>query len=271
MQDVNVIADRSSYAEIDCPAVVIDKEGNILLWYLPNAFRRGAEIWNSLGNLSIPLARSVKSNRAGGWWHDSNHFRPAADLKGAIDLSLAWFQQGRGVSHYPFEDDFTLKSQGANETRQWLDSMAGLHASSIGCIAKSCTRKCTYTGGRRSCDSDQWQSHGKTEDMQAVLPIWNSVYSSMSLMSPPHKDTNGRKVWLDTLLTVGRYTPLDFVVPELGMQEQSLVHQVDSADGNRACLAYYMRREHIPLCCGPHISDIATELCAGPCINVDEN
>ncbi|KIN97097.1 hypothetical protein M404DRAFT_32680 [Pisolithus tinctorius Marx 270] len=110
MWDVNVIADRSSYVEIDRPAAVIDKEGNILLWYLPNAFGEAyqAEIWNSLGNLSILLARSVKSNRAGGWRHDSNHFCPAADLKGAIDLSLAWFQQGHGVSHYPFEDDFTL-------------------------------------------------------------------------------------------------------------------------------------------------------------------
>ncbi|KIO09144.1 hypothetical protein M404DRAFT_54816, partial [Pisolithus tinctorius Marx 270] len=80
------------------PAVVIDKEGNILLWYLPNAFSEAYQIWNLLGNLSIPLARSVKSNRAGSWQHDSNHFRPAADLKGAINLSPAWFQQGRGVS-----------------------------------------------------------------------------------------------------------------------------------------------------------------------------
>ncbi|KIO05157.1 hypothetical protein M404DRAFT_141727 [Pisolithus tinctorius Marx 270] len=105
---VEAYRECSHYAEIDRPAAVIDKEGNILLWYLPNAFGEAYQIWNSLGNLSIPLARSVKSNGAGGWRHDSNHFRPATDLKGAIDLSPAWFQQGHGVSHYPFKDDFTL-------------------------------------------------------------------------------------------------------------------------------------------------------------------
>ncbi|KIN97559.1 hypothetical protein M404DRAFT_32182 [Pisolithus tinctorius Marx 270] len=110
MQDANAIADRSTYTEINHPAAVIDKEGNILLWYLLDVFGQAyqvAEIWNLLGSLSIPLVRSMKSNGAGSWWHDSNHFHKATDLKGAIDLSPAWFQQGCGVSHYPFEDDFT--------------------------------------------------------------------------------------------------------------------------------------------------------------------
>ncbi|KIN95954.1 hypothetical protein M404DRAFT_164623 [Pisolithus tinctorius Marx 270] len=230
MQDVNVIADHSSYAEINHPAVVIDKEGNILLWYLLNVFGKAyqAEIWNSLGNLSIPLAWSMKSNRAGGWQHNSNHFCQAADLKGTIDPSLAWFQQGCGSC-------------------QWLDSMAGPHAVLLGAL---CIMHLKMYLHRLMAVAQQ------DEDMQAILPIWNSIYSSMSLMvnqkSPPHKDTNGQKVWLDTLLTVRCYTPLDFVIPCQGCRQEvspgtviamsgvALVHQVNGTDGNQACLAYYM-------------------------------
>ncbi|KAI6141076.1 hypothetical protein BKA82DRAFT_3957899, partial [Pisolithus tinctorius] len=116
----------------------------------------------------------------------------------------------------------------------WLDSMAGLHAILSGALHIMHLKM--YLHG--------WEA-------LAILPIWNSIYSSMSLMvnqnSPPHKDTNGQKVWLDTLLTVRRYAPLDFIVPELGMQFRynsgtvlamsgvALVHQVDGTDGDQAC------------------------------------
>ncbi|KAI6145613.1 hypothetical protein BKA82DRAFT_3981435 [Pisolithus tinctorius] len=87
--------------------------------------------------------------------------------------------------------------------------------------------------------------------------MWNSVYSSMSVMvnraSPAHKDTNGQKVWLDTLLTISNYLWLHFLVLELGIRLQynpgtvialvgsALIHQVDGIDGDWAFLAYYMR------------------------------
>ncbi|KIN97558.1 hypothetical protein M404DRAFT_160058, partial [Pisolithus tinctorius Marx 270] len=124
----------------------------------------------------------------------------------------------------------------------WLDSMAGLHAILSGALHIMHLKM--YLHGLTAA---VWQD----KDMQAILPIWNSIYSSMSLMvnqnSPPHKDTNGQKVWLDTLLTVRRYAPLDFIVPELGMQFRynsgtvlamsgvALVHQVDGTDGDQAC------------------------------------
>ncbi|KAI5996901.1 hypothetical protein F5J12DRAFT_785313 [Pisolithus orientalis] len=125
-----------TYVEINHPAVVIDKEGNILLWYLPNAFNK-AEIWNLLGTLRIPLVQSMKSNGAGGWWHDSDCFHQATDLKGTIDLSPAWFQQAHGPSnplHHP-EVSLLLKEKSQpRETRQWLDSMAGLHTILLGAL-----------------------------------------------------------------------------------------------------------------------------------------
>ncbi|KAI5987048.1 hypothetical protein EDD15DRAFT_2144726, partial [Pisolithus albus] len=56
-------------------------------------------------------------------------------------------------------------------------------------------------------------------DMVSALSIWNSVYSSLSVMvnhaTPYHTDVNGQQAWLDMLLTVGDYQPLDFVLPAL--------------------------------------------------------
>ncbi|KIN97560.1 hypothetical protein M404DRAFT_32183 [Pisolithus tinctorius Marx 270] len=44
MQDANAIADRSTYTEINHPAAVIDKEGNILLWYLLDVFGQAYQV-----------------------------------------------------------------------------------------------------------------------------------------------------------------------------------------------------------------------------------
>ncbi|KAI6143310.1 hypothetical protein BKA82DRAFT_4017600 [Pisolithus tinctorius] len=68
--------------------VVIDKEGSILLWYLPNAISQAYQH-------STSTEPEVTWN--GGWRNDGKNFHNDANLKGAIDLSPAWFQQGHGV------------------------------------------------------------------------------------------------------------------------------------------------------------------------------
>ncbi|KAI6143750.1 hypothetical protein BKA82DRAFT_28660, partial [Pisolithus tinctorius] len=184
-QGVQTNLARSNDMEITRPTVVIDKEGSILLWYLPNAISQAYQ-----------------------------NFRNDANLKGAIDLSPAWFQQGRGPSndaHHP-EVSRLLKSKSQpKEVREWLQCTAGLQAVLSGAL-RIMHPKISKAAERQD------------EDMEAVLPMWNSVYSSMSVMvnraSPAHKDTNGRKVWLDTLLTVGNYPRLHFLVPELGIRLQ---------------------------------------------------
>ncbi|KIO02639.1 hypothetical protein M404DRAFT_147770, partial [Pisolithus tinctorius Marx 270] len=268
------------------PTVVIDKEGSILLWYLPNAISQAyqqSEVWNSLGLLSIPLQHSLKLNGMGGWWNDGKNFCNDANLKGMIDLSPAWFQQGCGPSndaHHP-EVSLLLKSKlQPKEVHEWLQCTAGLQAILSGALHIMHLKM--YLHGweaitRLRSKAAEWQD----EDMEAILPMWNSVYSSMSVMvnhtSPPHKNMNGQKVWLDTLLTVGNYPWLHFLVMELGIQLQynlgtvialvglALIHQVNSIDGNRACLAYYMQENvhqyiQVPLCERLHILDIAMDL-----------
>ncbi|KAI6157873.1 hypothetical protein BKA82DRAFT_163810, partial [Pisolithus tinctorius] len=182
--------------EITRPTVVIDKEGSILLWYLPNTISQAyqqSEVWNSLGLLSIPLQQSLKSHGMGGWRNDGKNFRNNANLKGAIDLSPAWFQQGCGSKLQP------------KEVREWLQCTAGLQAVLSGAL-RIMHLKMYLHGWEAIRRLRSKAAKRQDEDMEAVLPMWNSVYSSMSVMvnraSPAHKDTNGRKVWLDTLLTV---------------------------------------------------------------------
>ncbi|KAI6106026.1 hypothetical protein EV401DRAFT_1873690 [Pisolithus croceorrhizus] len=113
--------------------------------------------------------------------------------------------------------------------------------------------------------------------MSSILPIWNSVYNSMSIMvncaTPYHTDVNGWQQWLDMLIMDGNYPPLDFVITTLNLQLRynpgtiitmpgsALEHGVGYADGNHACLAYYMQQNvhesvGIPLCNPPHISNL---------------
>ncbi|KAI6142385.1 hypothetical protein BKA82DRAFT_153695 [Pisolithus tinctorius] len=242
--------------EFTCPTVLIDKEGGILLWYLPNAISQAyqSEVWNSLGMLSILLQCSLKSNGTSRWQHNVKNFHNAAILKGTINLSPAWFQQGNPM-HHP-KVSLVLKSKSCSkEVHKWLQCTAGLHAILSGVLWLIHLNMYLHRWEaitQLRLNAATWQD----QDMEVVLPLWNLVYSSMSVMvnhtSPPHKDMNGWKVWLDTLLTIGNYPQLDFLILELGIQLQynpgmvialaglALVHKVDGIDGDWACLAYYM-------------------------------
>ncbi|KAI6161599.1 hypothetical protein EDD17DRAFT_1481306 [Pisolithus thermaeus] len=177
------------------------------------------------------------------------------DLKGSIDLSPGWYQQGHGVSQL-------LKAgREQNGMQQWVDQMSKFHA----LLSRTLTVMHPH--------AQQWQD----TDMSSILPMWNSVYNSMSIMvnctTPYHTDVNGWQQWLDMLIMVGNYPPLDFVITTLNLWLQYnpgtiiampgsvLEHGVGYADGNCTCLAYYMwQNVHesvgIPLCNPPHISNL---------------
>ncbi|KAI6158818.1 hypothetical protein EDD17DRAFT_1487873, partial [Pisolithus thermaeus] len=159
---------------------------------------------------------------------------------------------------------------------EWVDQMSKFHALLSGTLAV--IHPHIYASGwevliRLGVDAQRW---GDT-DMSSILPIWNLVYTSVSIMAnhatPYHRDVNGWQQWLDMLIMVGHYPPLDFVVPTLNLQFRYnprtiiampgsvLEHGVGYADGNCACITYYMwQNVHqsvgIPLCTSPHMSDL---------------
>ncbi|KAI6156666.1 hypothetical protein BKA82DRAFT_162483 [Pisolithus tinctorius] len=58
-----------------------------------------ANVWNRLHLLREPLWESIKASPQA-WQTDKSYFRDDAELKGTINLSPAWFQQGCGVGDH---------------------------------------------------------------------------------------------------------------------------------------------------------------------------
>ncbi|KAI5987049.1 hypothetical protein EDD15DRAFT_2372786 [Pisolithus albus] len=87
-----------AFQEIKLPVVLADEEGRVLVWYLPDVVSRANQnaVWESITRLRADLDDSMKPSRSRSWRNDHKYFRPNADIKGAVDLSPAWFQQGRG-------------------------------------------------------------------------------------------------------------------------------------------------------------------------------
>ncbi|KAI5980682.1 hypothetical protein F5J12DRAFT_901329 [Pisolithus orientalis] len=63
------------------------------------------------------------------WWMDKSYFCNNAELKGAINLSLTWFQQGHGPQNSFLEASWLLKSRTENtSTREWVNQMSNTNA-----------------------------------------------------------------------------------------------------------------------------------------------
>ncbi|KAI5999886.1 hypothetical protein F5J12DRAFT_784642 [Pisolithus orientalis] len=195
-----------------------------------------ADVWNCLHLLREPLQESIKASPQA-WQMDKSYFCNNAELKGAINLSPTWFQQGHGPQNGFPEASWLLKSRMENtSTREWVDQMSNTNAllSAILHVIHLEALICLGEQAEQQADSD----------MSFILPIWSSTYSSM--------DINGWDPWYDMLVTMGDYPPLDFVIPMLNLQlhynpgtiiafsGSALEHGVGAVDGDRACLAYYM-------------------------------
>jgi hypothetical protein len=91
-----------------------------------------------------------------------------------------------------------------------------------------------------------------------VLNLWYSIFNGVQVISnretPIHRDNFTRSEWYDLLATVGPYHGAIFELPGLGIRlaynsgtviglcGRVLQHGVSIADGERICLAYFMRQ-----------------------------
>lgn len=97
------------------PAVIVDRSGYILLWYLPGLVSQPNQaslirlrdiraltdqqilMWENLKVLERPLLSSIGTGGVLNWRTTADFFRQDSTLQGAINLSPAWFQLGRNV------------------------------------------------------------------------------------------------------------------------------------------------------------------------------
>jgi RNA polymerase subunit RPABC4/transcription elongation factor Spt4 len=101
------------------------------------------------------------------------------------------------------------------------------------------------------------------EDFAELVMSWQSVYNGCQAISnqdtPIHRDNNSQVEWYDMLVTIGPYTGTEIELPGINLQfayetgtvfplcRQILHHGVSEGQGDRVCIAYYMR-ENIQCC-----------------------
>ncbi|KAI5996460.1 hypothetical protein F5J12DRAFT_785428 [Pisolithus orientalis] len=85
------------YMEVTELSILVTDSNTICIWYLPDALspKRRADVWNCLHLLREPMWEHIKASPQA-WWMDKSYFHDNAELKGAINLSPTWFQQGHG-------------------------------------------------------------------------------------------------------------------------------------------------------------------------------
>ena len=96
----------------------------------------------------------------------------------------------------------------------------------------------------------------KAETLPQILKHWSAPFTGLSLMNnrmtPAHRDNGGGYRWMDLLLTVGKYRRGLLDLPGLGVKvlysagtavavSGRVIRHAASAEGERLCIAYYMR------------------------------
>ena len=111
---------------------------------------------------------------------------------------------------------------------------------------------------------------GSDANLEDVVKLWYSIFNGAQVISnretPVHRDNNSRSEWYDLLTTVGPYQEAILELPGVGLRFQYhsgtvvglcgrvLSHGVSDADGERICLAYYMR-ENVQARLGTEFAD----------------
>ncbi|KAI6046655.1 hypothetical protein EDC04DRAFT_2597790 [Pisolithus marmoratus] len=188
------------YKEIMATSVVLDENGNIKLWYLPGTidYTHQKNIWNSLHGMGAALEDSLKPSCQHGW-----------------------LKPGEEVKVHPKVSRLLKSGRKPNGMQQWVDQMSDIHALLSGTLAV--IHPWMFAAGREALIRLGMEARTQEDtDMSSILWIWNSLYNCASIMvnctTPYHTDINGWEPWLDMLMMVGDYTPLDMVIPTLKLQ-----------------------------------------------------
>ena len=100
---------------------------------------------------------------------------------------------------------------------------------------------------------------GEQEALLAALRTWTNPFSALQVIvnreTPLHRDVRGRNAWYDMLVSLGNYTDGRFEVPGIGLRlnyppgtvigicSWALLHGAGKVNGDRICLAYFMRNK----------------------------
>ncbi|KAG1830856.1 hypothetical protein EV424DRAFT_1314940 [Suillus variegatus] len=240
------------------PSVVIDSGGRIIVWYLPGALTSMMmkDIHGATHSMSGLLKHSITSGKISQWRTHRSNFYTSPDgmiTPGCINISPAWFQQGREVHGFSPEVSAALKgAAGHNIT-------ASLQRSGI--VVSAALRvmhpDLYWAGMETQVRLGKWAARYELNEMHHHLQRWTSVFNVVSIIcnrrTPPHRDPKCRPAAFDIMTTAGVYCPVIMDFMNLGIKflydSGSILasscrlvrHYMNVEEGNRIVTAWYMR------------------------------
>ncbi|KAK7685819.1 hypothetical protein QCA50_011165 [Cerrena zonata] len=245
---------RDDLTTIVSPQTVVDNQGRIIVWALPdllspriqNILEEGTKLQREF--LEAELA---KGHEGDSWRWNKSLFRKGApgDINGVLNFSPAWFMLGhQGKASGLKTSPFLTTSAGELWMKNFFD------AGSI------------ISGILRIMHPDQYRMQWETVQVlrhdsrfTAIFDVWPSIFAAISVIAnrqaPLHRDPNGNYYWYDILVSVGRYTtaylclePIGFQIRNrpgtvVGFSGKGIRHGVAEADGQRYCHAFYLRTD----------------------------
>lgn len=230
-------------------------------------------MWDELKKLEPELKINTTSKN---WRIGAKYYRssPCQSIKaGTTSVSPAWFEQGHDVSNLVGEckyivtekktDKYPLKVSkplvpSDSPARRWLAAM--LESSALIGGILSLVQPQLYEAGCNALLhlSQNPDEVDRPDTLLEVLQLWTAPFHGLSVISnrvtPIHRDSYGGKEWMDILVALGSYREGRLDLPTLGMwfrydpgtivalAGRVIAHSAE-CDGDRACIAYYMREK----------------------------
>ncbi|KIK74458.1 hypothetical protein PAXRUDRAFT_175658, partial [Paxillus rubicundulus Ve08.2h10] len=224
--------------------LLLDQTGVIMSWHLPGVLSEEFQV--NLEFLFPNISRSITSSRS---WRTQEDLFTESCIRGAIELSPAWYQQG----HQP-EVSTILKGSHANPGPwQWL--RAGTLQNAILSATLMVLHPDIYASWRETLLKLAASTQDK--DMQQIILEWSTIYLVVLVIvnqaTPFHRDLSCWVQWLDMLAKIGGDPNLHIELDNLGVRlaysprtivdlsRNVLWHGVLASVSDWFCLAYHMR------------------------------
>ncbi|KAG2087824.1 uncharacterized protein F5147DRAFT_789776 [Suillus discolor] len=174
------------------PSVVIDSGGRIIVWYLPGALTTMImkDIHGATHSMSGLLKHSITTSKITQWRTNRSNFHISPDgmvTPGCINISPAWFQQGREKHGFPNldpEDGFSPEVSAALKGDAGHNITTSLQRSGI--IVSAALRvmhpDLYWAGMETQVRLGKWASRYELDKMHYHLQRWTSVFNVVSII-----------------------------------------------------------------------------------------
>ncbi|KAG1870278.1 hypothetical protein DFJ58DRAFT_723175 [Suillus subalutaceus] len=181
------------------PSIVIDSGGRIIAWYLPGALTAMImkDIHGATDSMSGLLKHSITTSKIAQWRTHQSNFHTSPDgmvTPGCINISPAWFQQGREKHGFPNldpEDGFSPEVSAALKGDAGRNITISLQRSGIiiSAALQVMHPDLYWAGMETQVRLGVWAARYELDEMHYHLQHWTSVFNVVSIIcnrqSPP--------------------------------------------------------------------------------------